>query len=121
MKNVIDEVTKLYKRVRNIILCGTDEDGFPTAKAVLPSNSRISLSEMYFCTNTSSEFVKRIANNCKSSVYFFDPIFYKGCLLKGEMEIVDDNELKAKFWKIAMLLLILREKSLVIKTPIFVF
>jgi len=32
-------------------------DGYPLTKAVLPAKYRESLSEIYFCTNTSSKFV----------------------------------------------------------------
>ena len=96
---IVQTVNALYKKVHKFILCGIDDDGYPTAKAVLPSDNRDSITEMYFATNTSSKYVDQIKKNDKSSVYFFDPIFFKGCLLKGRMEICEDMIIKEKLWK----------------------
>lgn len=94
-----EQAQKLLKKVRKFILCAVDEDGFPTAKAVLPSKMRDSLEKIYFVTNTNSNYVRDITRNNKASVYFFNPIFYKGCLLKGEMSVCNDTDIKSKLWK----------------------
>jgi general stress protein 26 len=31
-------------------------------------------------------------------VYFFHPLFFKGVMLKGTMEVLTDIETKARFW-----------------------
>lgn len=90
---------KLLKRVKKFILCAVDSDGYPTAKAVLPSKSRKNLSKIFFVTNTHSNYVNNIVRNKKASVYFFSPILFKGCLLKGEMTVCNDLCIKAKLWK----------------------
>lgn len=93
------KINSLFKRVRNFILCGIDESGYPTAKAVLPCKKRKDIKNIYFVTNTNSNFVRQISENSKSSVYFFSPLMFQGCLLKGSMKIVEDISIKKDLWK----------------------
>ena len=76
-------------------------DGYPITKAVVPGKHRESFKEMFFCTNTSSNFVAEVSKNPKSNVYFYSRkiIWFKGCLLKGNMEIVTDMGIKEKYWQ----------------------
>ena len=91
---------KLYKRVNTFILTCVGTDGYPLTKAVLPGKHRESLEELYFCTNTSSKFVVEISKNAKASIYFYSrKLAWKGCLLKGDMEIVTDMNIKEKYWQ----------------------
>jgi general stress protein 26 len=91
---------KLFKGVNTFILTCIGTDGYPLAKAVVPGKYRESINEMYFCTNTSSKFAAEISKNPKSCVYFFSrKIIWKGCMLKGKMEIVSDPALKEKYWQ----------------------
>ena len=94
-----EQAEKLQKRVKKYILCAIDSEGYPTAKAVLPSKDREHLGDLFFVTNTNSNYVRDILKNSKASVYFFNPILFKGCLLKGEMTICNDRAVKAKLWK----------------------
>lgn len=65
---------------------------------VSPGKYRESLGELYFCTNASSKFVTGIKKNSKASVYFYSRrLIWKGCLLKGDMEIVTDMSVKEKY------------------------
>ena len=91
---------KLYKKVDTFILTCVGADGYPLAKAVVPGKYRESINEMYFCTNTSSKFAAEIINNPKASVYFYSrKLIWKGCMLKGKMEIVSDLTVKEKYWQ----------------------
>ena len=94
------KVEKLYKKVNTFILSCVGSDGYPLTKAVVPGKYRETIEEMYFCTNTSSNFVAEIRNNPKTSVYFYSRrLIWKGCFLKGKMEIVSENALKEKYWQ----------------------
>ncbi len=94
------EAEKLYKKVNTFILTCIGTDGYPLTKAVVPGKHRESLNEMYFCTNTSSRFAFEISQNPKSCVYFYSRrIIWKGCMLKGDMEIVSDMAVKEKYWQ----------------------
>jgi len=91
---------KLYKSVNTFILTCIGTDGYPHTKAVVPGKHRESINEIYFCTNTSSRFAVEIKGNTKASVYFFTRgLIWKGCLLKGKMEIVSDITIKEKYWQ----------------------
>lgn len=94
-----ERAENLLKKVKKFILCAIDDDGYPTAKAVLPSKGKKSLERMFFVTNTNSNYVNNIVRNNKTSVYFFNPIFYKGCLIKGEMSVCNDLSIKEQLWK----------------------
>ena len=92
---------RLHKKVNTFILSCVDEGGYPLTKAVVPGRHRESLNELYFATNTSSKFVEAIRQNPKASVYFYSRklvFVWKGCYLKGDMEIVTDTSVKEKFW-----------------------
>jgi general stress protein 26 len=91
---------KLYKNVNTFILNCVGTDGYPLTKAVVLSKYRESINEMYFCTNTSSKFAAEINKNPKTTVYFYSrKLNWKGCMLKGKMEIVSDLSVKEKYWQ----------------------
>ncbi len=95
-----EKAEKLFKSVNTFILTCVGEDGYPLTKAVVPGKYRESLDEIYFCTNTSSKFANEISKNAKASVYFYSRrLVWKGCLLKGNMEIVTDMGIKEKYWQ----------------------
>ena len=94
-----EKVEKLHRRVNTFILSCVDEDGYPLTKAVVPAIHRTSLGEIYFGTNASSNFVKAIMRSSKSCVYFYTRVgIWKGCFMKGDMEIVNDMRVKEKYW-----------------------
>jgi len=96
---VKEKAEKLYKNVGTFIISCVGSDGFPLVKAVVPGKHRVSLKEIYFCTNTSSRYAQEISRNSKASVYFYSKlIIYRGCMLKGTMEIVFDMALKRHYW-----------------------
>ena len=97
---VYEKAEKLYKNVGTFIISCVAVDGYPLIKAVIPGKHRFSIKEIYFCTNTSSKFAYEIGQNSKASVYFYSKLLiWKGCMLKGNMEIVSDMEIKSKYWQ----------------------
>ncbi|MCL2838312.1 MAG: pyridoxamine 5'-phosphate oxidase family protein [Oscillospiraceae bacterium] len=96
-----DKAEQLHKKVNTFMLSCVGSDGYPLTKAVVPGKHRESLNALYFCTNTSSNFVAEISKNPKSNVYFYSRkmIVWKGCYLKGDMEIVTDMDVKEKYWQ----------------------
>ena len=63
-----EKAERLHKKVNTFILSCIGSDGYPLTKAVVPGKHRESLSELYFCTNTSSKFVAEINKNPKAGV-----------------------------------------------------
>lgn len=90
--NLIDEVNVSF-------IASIGEDGFPNMKAMLPPRKRDGIKYIYFTTNTSSMRVKQYRENPKASVYFYDQYFFRGIMLKGEMEVLEDPASKEMIWK----------------------
>ncbi len=57
------------------------------------------LRTFYFSTNTSSKRIAQFKENPKACLYFVTFSNWQGLMLIGEMEILQDKESKAKFWK----------------------
>jgi general stress protein 26 len=90
--NLIDKVTVS-------IISSVDEMGFPNTKAMLPPRKREGIKHIYFTTNTSSMRVKQYSENPKACIYFFDKRFFRGVMLKGTMEVLQDSKSKKMIWK----------------------
>jgi general stress protein 26 len=52
----------------------------------------------YFCTNTSSPKVAHVRANPKACAYYCDRKEYRGLMLLGTLEIVDDAAVKRALW-----------------------
>jgi general stress protein 26 len=99
MRDASQTIGNLIDNASVSIISSIDEDGYPNTKAMLPPRKREGIQHIYFTTNTSSMRVGQYLNNPKACVYFFDKRFYKGVMLKGTMEILQDNASKEMIWK----------------------
>jgi general stress protein 26 len=66
---------------------------------MLPPVIREGIKTFYWHTNTSSMRVKQYKNNPKACIYFCDKRFFRGVMLKGTMEVLDDKKIKELIWK----------------------
>lgn len=80
-------------------ISSVDEDGFPNTKAMLPPRNREGIRTFYFTTNTSSMRVAQYRENPKACIYFCDRRFFRGVMLKGTMEILEDAISKEMIWQ----------------------
>ena len=80
-------------------ISSVDGDGFPNSKAMLPPRKREGIKTFYFTTNTSSMRVAQYRLNPKACVYFCDKRFFRGVMLKGAMEILEDAASKEMIWR----------------------
>jgi len=92
ISNLIDKQSTAY-------ISSIDEEGFPTIKAMLAPRKRIGIKEFYFTTNTSSKRVAQYLVNPKASIYFCDKRFFRGVMLIGEMEVLQDKQTKEMIWQ----------------------
>ncbi|WP_186422782.1 pyridoxamine 5'-phosphate oxidase family protein [Lacrimispora celerecrescens] len=76
-----------------------DDEGFPNTKAMLPPRKRDGIKTFYFTTNTSSMRVKQFRSNPKACIYFCDKRFFRGVMLKGIMEVLEDIASKEMIWQ----------------------
>ena len=77
-----------------------DNDGFPCTKAMLAPRKREGIKIIYFSTNTSSKHVEQYRNNPKACVYVCDSRFYRGAMLRGNMEVLEDAGHKKMLWQV---------------------
>ena len=75
------------------------DDGFPYTKAMLPPRKREGIKTFFFTTNTSSMRVAQYRENPKACIYFCDKRFFRGVMLKGNMEVLEDSESKEMIWR----------------------
>ncbi len=91
--NIIDKQSICY-------ISYIDSEGYPNTRAMLKPRKRNGIKEIYLTTNTSSLKVKSFRNNSKACLYFCDKRFYRGVMLKGNVEILEDQESKNMIWQI---------------------
>jgi len=53
---------------------------------------------VYFSTNTSSQKIAQIKADPRVSVYYCNPGEFHGVMLSGDVEVVDDSELRHALW-----------------------
>lgn len=75
------------------------EQGFPNMKAMLPPRIREGIKTFYFTTNTSSMRVAQYKKNPNACIYFYDKRFFRGVMLEGTMEVLEDSESRRKIWQ----------------------
>lgn len=80
-------------------ISSVDEDGFPNTKAMLAPRNRENIKTFYFTTNTSSMRVAQYRENPKACIYFCDKRFFRGVMLKGTIEILEDKTNKEMIWR----------------------
>lgn len=80
-------------------IASISEEGFPNMKAMLPPRKRAGIREFYFTTNTSSMRVAQYRKNPNASIYFFDKRFFRGVMLIGYMEVLEDSASKEMIWR----------------------
>lgn len=99
MRDTEKTIGDLIDRSNATIISSIDEDGFPNTKAMLPPRKRTGIKEIYLTTNTSSMRVKQYLSNPNACVYFYDNRYFKGVMMKGKMEILQDAKSKEMIWK----------------------
>ncbi len=99
MKNPNETITDLIKDLSVCFISSVDEQGYPNTKAMLPPVKREGVKTFYWHTNSPSMRVKQYRDNPKACVYFCDDGSFRGAMLKGTMEVVDDLETKKEIWR----------------------
>ena len=94
MKDPEQTIGNLIDKIGVSFISSIDGEGFPNMKAMLPPRKREGIKHIYFTTNTSSLRVSQYKDNPKASVYFCDQRFFRGVMLKGTMEVLEDSASK---------------------------
>jgi len=99
MRNPPETIGSLIDKQGIALISSIDENGFPNTKAMLPPCKRDGIKTFYWHTNAPSLRVRHYRNNPKACVYFYDKRFFRGVMLRGTMEVLDDAETLRGFWK----------------------
>jgi general stress protein 26 len=92
-------VGNLADKVGTFFIGSIDADGNPNIKAMLAARKREGIKQFYFTTNTSSLRVNQFRKNPKACIYFCDNRFFRGVMLIGTMEVLEDNKSKEMIWQ----------------------
>lgn len=99
MKDAEQTIGNLIDKQGVSFISSVDDDGFPNTKAMLPPRKREGIKTFYFTTNTSSMRAAQYRINPKACIYFCDKRFFRGVMLKGSMEVLEDAASKEMIWQ----------------------
>ncbi|MDR1010992.1 MAG: pyridoxamine 5'-phosphate oxidase family protein [Opitutaceae bacterium] len=99
MKSPATTIGNLIDNQSTAFIGSVDDDGFPNMKAMLPPRKREGIKRLWFTTNTSSMRTGQYRKNPKACVYFCDRRFFRGVMLKGRMEVLEDPAIKKMIWR----------------------
>ena len=99
MRDMEKTIGNLIDKQSVSFISSVDADGFPNTKAMLPPRKREGIKFFYFTTNTSSMRVAQYRKNPKACIYFCDKRFFRGIMLKGIVEVLEDSASKEMIWQ----------------------
>ena len=99
MRNPEQTIGNLIDKQKVAFISSVDKEGFPNTKAMLSPRKREGIKTFYFTTNTSSMRVDQYRMNPKACLYFCDNRFFRGVMLKGTVEVLEDSESKEMIWQ----------------------
>lgn len=99
MRDKVKTISNLIDKQTVSFISSIDQDGFPNTKAMLPPRKKEGIKVFYFTTNISSMRVAQYKGNPKASIYFCDKRFFRGVMLIGTMEVLEDSVHKEMIWQ----------------------
>ena len=99
MTNPVKTIGAILDKQSVVFISSVDENGMPNTKAMLAPRKREGIRVIYFRTNTSSMRVQQYRKNPKACLYFCDKRFFKGVMLTGTMEVLEDPASKEMLWQ----------------------
>lgn len=99
MRDKEKTIGNLIDKQKVAFLSSVDEDGFPNTKAMFSPRKREGIHTFYLTTNTSSIRVSQYKKNPKACLYFCDKRFFRGVMLIGTVEVLEDQESKTMIWQ----------------------
>lgn len=99
MRDPEKTIGNLIDKQKTAHISSIDKDGYPNTKAMLAPRKREGIKVFYFTTNTSSMRTAQYRENAKACIYFSDRRFFRGVMLRGTMEVLEDAESKEMIWQ----------------------
>lgn len=99
MRDAEKTIGHLIDKANTSFISSIDEEGFPNTKAMLAVRKREGIKTFYFTTNTSSLRVSQYRSEPKACIYFMDRRFFRGVMLRGTMDVLEDKASKEMIWQ----------------------
>jgi len=99
MRDPVQTIGNLIDNQKTAFLGSVDAQGFPNMKAMLAPRKREGIRVFYFTTNASSMRVAQYRENSKACIYFCDQRFFRGVMLKGRVDVLEDSASKEMIWQ----------------------
>lgn len=99
MRDAVKTIGNLIDKQNVAFISSVDANGYPNTKAMLPPRKREGIKVFYFTTNTSSMRVSQYRKNPQACIYFCDRRFFRGAMLIGTMEVLEDSFYKEMIWQ----------------------
>lgn len=96
--NKKEEIMSLLDRLRSVVVCSLDKEGYPNAKAMFKLEHH-GLKTFYFSTNVSAKRTGQFSKDARASVYAYDPVTFQGLMLIGDMTVCTDRENRERLWR----------------------
>jgi Uncharacterized stress protein (general stress protein 26) len=100
MRDAEKTIGNMIDKQKICYITSVDAEGFPNTKAMLQPRKRNGIKEIFFSTNTSSLKVEAFRNNAKACIYFCDSRFFRGVMLKGLVEVIEEQAIKDMLWRV---------------------
>ena len=110
-KHSREEMLELLETAAPAYLTTIDAEGYPHTRAMFNLHNVEQWPELqafmapareefvtYFSTNTSSAKVAHVRANPKAAAYYCDGEQYRGLMLRGTLELIDDMAVKEALW-----------------------
>ncbi len=97
----LKDAEKLISKSKVCFIGSVDKDGYPYIKAMLKPRKRNSIKEFWLSTNTSALRTRQYIDNSQACLYFYKKglINYRGVMLKGNMQVLEDEKSKRSIWR----------------------
>ncbi|MBA7587398.1 hypothetical protein ES708_29427 [subsurface metagenome] len=96
-QEAINEGLKLIDQSKICLLGTNGEDGFPNIKAMMNIKHE-GMKKIWLSTNTSSKRVQQLKKDNRASVYYVDESNFKGLMLTGTIQILQDLQSRQMLW-----------------------
>ena len=97
-EQAIQDALALAKDAAIAMLGTNGDDGYPNIKAMIKMENE-GLKNIWFSTNTSSKRISQLKRDSKVCVYFVDMDQWKGLMLVGTIEALQDMESRQRLWR----------------------
>jgi general stress protein 26 len=96
-RDAVTQGRDLMEKSKTCLLGTNDENGSPNIKAMLNLKHE-GMKRVWFSTNTSSRKVQRLKNDNRACLYYVDEKNFKGLMLTGTIEVLQDLESRKMLW-----------------------